>query len=85
MGFTPMLNTPSSVKSRLPAIEGWGVVLKQLCDRVQEAIKHAQQLVMRHNQKKRRKRPFQPYTLGEKVWLEGMNLKLSHPSTKLAP
>ena len=85
MGFTPTFNTPSSVKSRLPAIEGWGVFLKQLHDRTQEAIRHAQQLVMRHNQKKRGKRTFQPYTLGEKVWLEGTNLKLSHPSAKLAP
>ena len=40
---------------------------------------------MRHNQKKRGKRTFRPYALGEKVWLEGTNLKLSHPSAKLAP
>jgi hypothetical protein len=40
---------------------------------------------MRHNEKKRGKRIFRPYTLGEKVWLEGTNLKLSHPSAKLAP
>ena len=76
---------PSSIKSRLPAIEERGSFLKQLRDRAQEAIKHAQQLVMKHNQKKRGKRTFQPYTLGEKVWLEGTNLKLSHPSAKLAP
>jgi hypothetical protein len=85
MGFTPTLNIPSSVKSKLPAIEERGSFLKQLRDRAQEAIKHAQQLILKHNQKKRGKRTFQPYTLGEKVWLEGTNLKLSHPTAKLAP
>ena len=41
--------------------------------------------MIKHNEKKHRKRTFQPYALGEKVWLEGTNLKLSHPSAKLAP
>ena len=84
MGFTPTLHTPNSVKSKLPAIEEWGTFLKQWHNRMQEAIKHAQQLVIRYNARKRGKRTFWPYTLGEKVWLEGTNLKLSHPSAKLA-
>ena len=28
---------------------------------------------------------FRPFTQGQKVWLEGTNLKLTHPTTKLAP
>ena len=28
---------------------------------------------------------FRPFTQDQKVWLEGMNLKLTHPMTKLAP
>jgi hypothetical protein len=28
---------------------------------------------------------FCPFTQGQKVWLEGTNLKLTHPMTKLAP
>ena len=67
MGFTPTLDALSSVKSKLPAIEERGAFLKQLRDCAQEAIKHAQQLVMRHNEKKQGKRIFRPYTLGEKV------------------
>ena len=30
------------------------------------------------------KRTFKPHWVGDKVWLEGTNLKLSHPSAKLA-
>ena len=85
MGFTPTLHAPSSVWSKLPAIEEQGTFLKQLRNRAWEAIRHAQQLVIKHNAKKCGKRTFRPYTLGEKVWLEGTNLKLSHPSAKLAP
>ena len=85
MGFTPTLHTPPSVKSKLPAIKEWGAFLKQLQDRAQEAIRHAQQLTLKHNEKKCGKRTFKPYSLGEKVWLKGTNLELSHPSAKLAP
>ena len=74
----------SNMKSKLPAIKEWGAFLKQLRDRAQEAIRHAQQLTLKHNEKKHKKRTFKPYSLGEKVWLEGTNLKLSHPSAKLA-
>ena len=28
---------------------------------------------------------FEPYQLGDKVWLEGRNLTTTHPTTKLAP
>ena len=28
---------------------------------------------------------FRPFTQGQKVWLEGTNLKMTHPTTKLAP
>ena len=35
-------------------------------------------------ERKRGKRTFKPYQVGDKVWLEGTNLKLSHPSSKLA-
>ena len=73
------------MKSKLPPIEDRGTFLKQLRNHTQEAIKHAQQLILKHNKKKHGKRIFKPYTLGEKVWLEGTNLKLSHPSAKLAP
>jgi hypothetical protein len=35
-------------------------------------------------ERKRGKRAFKPYQVGDRVWLEGTNLKLSHPSSKLA-
>ena len=39
---------------------------------------------MIQGERKRGKRTFKPHQVGDKVWLEGTNLKLSHPSSKLA-
>ena len=36
------------------------------------------------NHQRNKKGNFKPYQLGEKVWLEGTNLKTSHPYHKLA-
>jgi hypothetical protein len=41
-------------------------------------------LIIIQGERKRGKRTFKPYQLRDQVWLEGTNLKLSHPSTKLA-
>ena len=85
LGFTPEITIPSSIKSPLPSLEQKGEFLKQLQDCAQEAIKHAQLITSRYNEKKRGTSKFIPFTLGSKVWLDGTNLRLSHPSTKLAP
>jgi hypothetical protein len=68
----------------MPALEQKKKGLKQLQDRAQGAIQHAQHLLLLHNQWHKTKGKFVPFTLRQKVWLEGMNLCLSHPSVKLA-
>jgi hypothetical protein len=69
----------------MPTLESKKQELKQLRDQAQEAIKHAQHLISLHNQRHKKKGKFTPFTLGQKVWLKGTNLRLSHPSAKLAP
>ena len=85
LGFTPEITIPSLIKSPLPALEQKGEFLKQLWDRAQEAIKHAQLITSRYNEKKQGTSKFTPFALESRVWLDGTNLKLSHPSAKLAP
>jgi hypothetical protein len=47
-------------------------------------VRHAQRLIILQGKRKRGRGAFIPYQVGNKVWLEGTNLKLSHPSSKLA-
>jgi Chromo (CHRromatin Organisation MOdifier) domain len=49
------------------------------------AIKNAQQMLLKHALRKKGQRHFHPFTVGQKVWLEGTNLKTSHPTKKFAP
>jgi hypothetical protein len=59
--------------------------LKGAREHAQEAIKKAQEMWLKLRQRKKGQRQFRPFEKGEQVWLEGTNLKLSHPSAKLAP
>jgi Chromo (CHRromatin Organisation MOdifier) domain len=49
------------------------------------AIRNAQQMLLKHALRKKGQRHFHPFVMGQKVWLEGMNLKTSHPTKKFAP
>jgi hypothetical protein len=48
-------------------------------------MKHAQTLLHKRTEHKKGQRHYRKYTVGEKVWLEGTNLKMTHLSSKLAP
>jgi Chromo (CHRromatin Organisation MOdifier) domain len=48
-------------------------------------IRNAQQMLLKHALRKKGQRHFRPFSVGQKVWLEGMNLKTSHPTKKFAP
>jgi hypothetical protein len=48
-------------------------------------IRNAQQMLLKHMLRKKGQRHFHPFTVGQKVWLEGTNLKTSHPTKKFAP
>jgi Chromo (CHRromatin Organisation MOdifier) domain len=49
------------------------------------AIKNVQQMLLKHALRKKGQRHFRPFSVGQKVWLEGTNLKTSHPTKKFAP
>ena len=59
--------------------------LGQLRDHAQEAILNAQKLLTLYHEKNKGKGRFIPYMVGQKVWLEGTNLQLAQPSSKLGP
>jgi hypothetical protein len=58
--------------------------LEKLRSYAEEAIKYAQQLVLMQHNKGNGWQPFKGFQVHDKVWLEGKNLQLSHPSAKLA-
>jgi hypothetical protein len=68
----------------VPAVTERAEHLKLLREQASEAIRHAQRLVLMRNERGRKGRPFQGHKVGDRVWLEGTNLKLFHPTAKLA-
>jgi len=51
-----------------------------------EVRKQAQESMTQAQQSwTKEKQPHKPYAKGEKIWLEGKNLRMSHPTTKLRP
>jgi Chromo (CHRromatin Organisation MOdifier) domain len=44
-----------------------------------------QQMLLKHALRKKGQQHFRPFVVGQKVWLEGKNLKTSHPTKKFAP
>ncbi len=54
--------------------------IKEARNKAQDCIKHAQHLMA-----ERGKTKFTPYAQGTLVWLEGINLQMHYPTSKLAP
>ena len=48
-------------------------------------ILNVQKLLILHHERNKGKDRFIPYAVGQKVWLEGTNLWLAQPSSKLEP
>jgi hypothetical protein len=49
------------------------------------ALRNTQKITVQRVQRKKGERHYRGFKEGESVWLEGMNLRLSHPTAKLAP
>ena len=76
MGHIPQVHQ-SACPFKSPTVETRLQQMKQAQQDAKEALKKAADLeVPRH---------FEPYQLGDKVWLEGRNLTTTHPTAKLAP
>jgi hypothetical protein len=67
IGFTPQICPISTTSSHLPSLEQRKQFLEELRGRAQEAIKHAQQLVLLQCNKTNGQRPFQGFQANDKV------------------
>ena len=85
IGFIPSSGGEAVSTGALPALEQRKAYLGQLRDCAQEAILNAQKLLTLYHEKNKGKGRFVPYTVGQKVWLEGTNLWLAQPLSKLGP
>ena len=84
LGFTPQIRPIPTMSLTLPSLEEKGQFLKQLRERARQAITNAQQMVLRQWNRTNGWRMFQGFSIGDRVWLDRTNLRLSHPSKKLA-
>src|SRR6266850_7695639 len=75
MGYIPVVHQHTPV-SRFQNTSDRLEAIKLIRREAQSHMTHAQELLTKTNQ-------FQPYTLGQKVWLEATNLKMSHLMVKL--
>ena len=76
MGHIPRVHQ-SARPFKSPTVEARMQQMKQACQNAKEALKKAADLEV--------PTCFEPYQLGDKVWLEGRNLTTMHPTAKLAP
>ena len=76
MGHIPQVHQ-SARPFKSPTVEARLQQMKQACQDAKEALKKAADLEV--------PTCFEPYQLGDKVWLEGRNLTTTHPTAKLAP
>ena len=76
MGHIPRVHQ-SARPFKSPTVEVRMQQMKQARQDAKEALKKAADLEVPTR--------FEPYQLGDKVWLEGRNLTTTHPSAKLAP
>jgi hypothetical protein len=84
IGFTPTIDTSGVMQLALPLLGNRKKELECLRVHTKEAILHAQRLLTIHNEQQCGKNRFTPFQVGDKVWLEGTNLRLLHPLVKLA-
>ena len=76
MGHIPRVHQ-SAQPFKSPTVEARMQQMKQACQDAKEALKKAADLEIPTH--------FEPYQLGDEVWLKGHNLTTTHPTAKLAP
>lgn len=80
MGYNPSLIPIAYPKTNVPLVQERLFDLQKACDEALAAHELARQVM-----KDRIMGKFTPFRKGQKVWLEGKNLKLSYATRKLAP
>ena len=80
-GFQPTFLPPVNFATTIPTVEEQQQTLEQIRTEVTAALKVAAE-VMKQSQTSQTTYAFKP---GDLVWLEGTNVKTTHPKAKLAP
>jgi hypothetical protein len=80
-GFQPDFLPPIDFYSCIPAVEDRLKTLEQIRIEVSAALNVASEIMKR----KGPDAPSQTFTVNQLVWLEGTNIKTTHPKAKLAP
>jgi Integrase zinc binding domain/Chromo (CHRromatin Organisation MOdifier) domain len=83
MGYMPRLHVSTSL-SHIPEAASHRDRLLMACTTALTVIRNAQQMLLKHVLRKKGQCHFCPFSMGQKVWLEGTNLKTSHPTKKFA-
>jgi RNase H-like domain found in reverse transcriptase/Integrase zinc binding domain len=84
IGHTPTIHATDH-QTKIPALDerkGW---LERTRAYATAAIKNAQRLLVKRSERRKGQRHFKEHNVDDLVWLEGSNLRLSHPIAKLAP
>jgi hypothetical protein len=81
MGYVPHAHQAKNTQ-RLPTLQNCIKHVQQIRQQAQITICYAQELITKA---KSRLQQYRPFKEGQKVWLEGKNLSMTHPTTKLAP
>ena len=76
LGYTPKVHQ-SARAFKSPSVENRLQKLKQAREEARVALQKATEITLPTR--------FEPYQVGDQVWLEGRNLHTTHPSAKLAP
>jgi RNase H-like domain found in reverse transcriptase/Integrase zinc binding domain/Chromo (CHRromatin Organisation MOdifier) domain len=84
IGYTPCFWQTKTTLT-LPELAKHKEWLTVMREQVQVVIKRAQDMVLKRNKQLWGRKVYKPYEEGDLVWLDGKNLRTSHPMTKLAP
>jgi Chromo (CHRromatin Organisation MOdifier) domain len=82
IGHVPKINVTHE-ETNVPEVARCKVWLEHARQHAQAVIKAAQNTLVTRTQRKKGQRHYHGHVVGDKVWLEGTNLKLTHPKAKL--
>jgi Chromo (CHRromatin Organisation MOdifier) domain len=84
IGHTPTIG-PIKAGGKIPDVDRRKEHLSEKRNQAKIAIQKAQAFLQKRNVRKRGRRAYKPYQEGDQVWLDGTNITMSHPFTKLEP
>jgi hypothetical protein len=84
IGHTPTIG-PMKTGGKIPDFDRCKEHLLEKRNQARTAIQKAQAFLQKRNVRKRGQRAYEPYQEGDRVWLDGTNITISHPFAKLEP